>query len=107
MLTPELKARFDDEVKKNKIVIYMKGNQLFPMCGFSARAVEMLKPFGQLHTVDVIAEPAVREAIKQYSNWPTLPQIYINGQFVGGSDIVAELSARGELKALVEAAPAS
>jgi monothiol glutaredoxin len=106
MLSDELKARFDDEIKKNKIVIYMKGNQMFPMCGFSARAVEMLKPYGPIHSVDVIAEPAVREAIKQYSNWPTLPQIYINGQFVGGSDIVADLAERGELKALVDGTPA-
>jgi monothiol glutaredoxin len=104
-LSPELKARFDAEVKQHKIVIYMKGNQLFPMCGFSARAVELLKPLGALHTVDVIAEPVVRDAIKAYSNWPTLPQVYINGQFVGGSDIVAELASRGELKALVDAAP--
>lgn len=105
MLTDELKARFDEETKQHKIVIYMKGNQLFPMCGFSARAVEMLRPYGAIHSVDVIAEPAVREAIKQYSNWPTLPQIFINGQFVGGCDIVAELAARGELKGLVDPTP--
>lgn len=102
MLPDELKARFDDEVKNHKIVLYMKGNQLFPQCGFSARALELLKPYGPVYSVDVLAEPAVREGIKAYSNWPTIPQVYINGQFVGGSDIVAELAARGELEALVK-----
>jgi monothiol glutaredoxin len=100
-MTPELKARFDRETKENKIVIYMKGNLLFPACGFSARAVELLKPFGKLHTVDVLTEPGVRDAIKEYSSWPTIPQVYINGKFVGGSDIVADLAASGELATLV------
>jgi monothiol glutaredoxin len=101
-MTPEQKSRFEEEVKSHKIVIYMKGNELFPQCGFSARAVQALKPFGPLYTVNVIAEPAVREAIKEFSNWPTVPQVYINGKFVGGSDIIAELSDRGELEALVK-----
>ena len=101
MLTPELKQRFDDEIKNHKVVIYMKGNQLFPACGFSAKAIELLKPFGALHTVDVLTTPGVRDGIKAYSNWPTIPQVYINGKFVGGSDIVAELASRGELAALV------
>ncbi len=102
-LSEELKARFDREIKENSIVLYMKGNALFPQCGFSARALEALKPFGKVHTVDVLADPAVREGIKLYSNWPTIPQVYINGQFIGGSDIVADLAEKGELKALVEA----
>lgn len=102
MLTPELKARFDDEVKNHKIVLYMKGNQLFPQCGFSARTLEALKPYGPVFSVDVLAEPAVREGIKAYSNWPTIPQVYINGQFVGGCDIVTELAERGELEAMVK-----
>jgi monothiol glutaredoxin len=102
MLSPELKARFDEEVKSHKIVIYMKGNPLFPQCGFSARALEVLKPFGPVHAVDVLAEPAVREGIKEYSNWPTIPQVFINGKFVGGCDIVTELAARGELEALIK-----
>ena len=72
-MTPELKARFDQEVSSHKIVIFMKGNQLFPRCGFSARALEFLKPFGAVHSVDVLADEAVREGIKQYSNWPTIP----------------------------------
>ena len=102
-MTPELKDRFDREIKENPIVIYMKGNQLFPSCGFSARAVAMLKPYGKLYTVDVLTDPGVRDAIKEYSNWPTIPQVYINGKFIGGSDIVADLAERGELKALVDA----
>jgi monothiol glutaredoxin len=101
-MTPELKERFDKEIRDNKIVIYMKGNQLFPACGFSARAISLLKPLGELHTVDVLTEPGVRDAIKEYSNWPTIPQVYINGKFIGGSDIVADLAERGELDALVK-----
>jgi len=102
MLTPELKQRFDDEIKNHKVVIYMKGNQIFPACGFSAKAIELLKPFSALHTVDVLTTPGVRDAIKAYSNWPTIPQVYINGKFVGGSDIVTELASRGELESLVK-----
>jgi monothiol glutaredoxin len=102
MTSEALQARFDAEISTHPIVIYMKGNALFPQCGFSARAVQLLSPLGPLHTVDVLADPEVREGIKAYSKWPTIPQVYIHGQFVGGSDIVADLAARGELKALVE-----
>lgn len=104
-MTPEQKARFDREIQENPIVVYMKGSLLFPRCGFSAAACEALKPYGKLYTVDVLAEPEVRDAIKEYSNWPTIPQVYIHGKFVGGSDIVRELAARGELEALVKAGP--
>ncbi|MBL8956752.1 MAG: Grx4 family monothiol glutaredoxin [Myxococcaceae bacterium] len=100
-MTPELKERFDKEIRENKIVLYMKGNALFPACGFSAKALGLLKPLGKVHTVDVLTEPGVRDAIKAYSNWPTIPQVYINGKFVGGSDIVADLAERGELEKLV------
>lgn len=103
-LSAELKARFDNEVKSNKVVIYMKGNQLFPRCGFSARALEALKPFGPVFSVDVLADPEVREGIKEYSSWPTIPQVYINGQFVGGCDIVTDLAQRGELEAMIKGA---
>jgi len=101
-MTPELKARFDSEIQQNKVVLYMKGTASMPQCGFSARAVQLLKPFGPLHTVDVISNPDVRDAIKVYSSWPTIPQIYINGKFIGGSDIIAELHERGELEALIK-----
>ena len=102
-MTTELKERFDKETRENKIVLYMKGNALFPACGFSAKALSLLKPFGKIHTVDVLTEPGVRDAIKEYSSWPTIPQVYINGKFIGGSDIIADLAERGELKALVDA----
>ena len=102
MISDALKSRFDKEVSEHPIVIYMKGNQLFPQCGFSARTLEVLKPLGPVFSVDVLAEPAVRDGIKEYSNWPTIPQVYINGQFIGGCDIVTDLAARGELEALVK-----
>jgi monothiol glutaredoxin len=101
-VTPELKARFDKEIQENPIVVYMKGSLLFPQCGFSAAACEALKPFGKVYTVNVLAEPDVRDAIKEYSNWPTIPQVYIHGKFVGGSDIIRELAARGELEAMIK-----
>jgi monothiol glutaredoxin len=100
-MTPELKARFDEEIRSHKIVLFMKGNAMFPQCGFSARALQILQPLGQVHTVDVLADPVVRQGIKDYSNWPTIPQIFINGEFVGGSDILMELAERGELASLV------
>jgi monothiol glutaredoxin len=97
----QLKARFDEEIRSHSIVLYMKGNALFPQCGFSARALQLLQPLGPVHTVDVLADPTVRNGIKEYSNWPTIPQVFINGKFVGGSDIVMELAERGELADLV------
>jgi monothiol glutaredoxin len=104
MISDALKTRFEKEIKENKVVLYMKGNQLFPRCGFSARALELLKPFGPVYSVDVLADNEVREGIKEFSNWPTIPQVYINGQFVGGSDIVGEMAKNGELEALVKGA---
>ncbi|CAM4316427.1 Grx4 family monothiol glutaredoxin [Corallococcus sp. ZKHCc1 1396] len=98
-----LKAQFDQTVKSHPIVLFMKGNALFPQCGFSARALQLLQPLGPVHTVDVLADPAVRQGIKDYSNWPTIPQVYIHGKFVGGSDILTELAERDELQALVAA----
>ncbi|MBJ6765304.1 Grx4 family monothiol glutaredoxin [Myxococcaceae bacterium JPH2] len=100
-MNDQLKARFDAETKGHAIVLYMKGNALFPQCGFSARALELLRPFGAVHTVDVLSDPEVRNGIKEYTNWPTIPQIFINGKFVGGSDILMELAERGELADLV------
>jgi monothiol glutaredoxin len=104
MLTPELKERFDRETREHKMVLYMKGNTLFPRCGFSAAALQALKPYGEVHAVDVLADPEVREGIKEYSSWPTIPQVYINGKFVGGSDIVRELVERGALEKLIRGA---
>ena len=103
-LTPELKARFDRETSEHRVVLYMKGNKLFPRCGFSANALAALQAAGasDVYTVDVLAEPDVREAIKEYSGWPTLPQAFIGGQLVGGSDIVRDLAESGELAKLVK-----
>lgn len=101
----DVQQKIDQMVKNNKIILFMKGNKLMPMCGFSATVVDILRrmevPF---ETVDVLDDMAIREGIKQYSNWPTIPQLYINGQFVGGCDITRELSASGELKQLVDEA---
>jgi len=102
MLTPELKARLDEEIKSHPVVLYMKGNALFPQCGFSAAALQLLQPYGEVHTVDVLADPELRDGIKEYSSWPTIPQVFIRGQFVGGSDIVRELAERGELEKLIK-----
>src|SRR6266446_1617792 len=104
MISEELKKRFDTETRDHKVALYMKGNALFPRCGFSARTLEALKPFRPGFTVDVLTEPDVRDGIKAYSNWPTIPQVFINGKFVGGCDIVRELHSSGELRTLVKTA---
>jgi len=98
----------DDEIRNNKIMIYMKGNPTFPQCGFSAATIEIFQELGKpFHTVDVLSEPAKREGIKRYSNWPTIPQVYIDGKFVGGCDIVREMFTTGDLQRLVDHAFAS
>jgi monothiol glutaredoxin len=90
------------EIRDNKVLIYMKGTPAFPMCGFSAATVQVLREIGvPFKAVDVLAEPDKRDAIKGYSNWPTIPQVYVNGKFVGGCDIVREMHARGELAPLI------
>ena len=95
----------EDKVKQNKVVLYMKGTPDFPQCGFSAHTVEILKSYNvPFATEDVLADPAVREGIKRYSNWPTIPQVYIDGKFVGGCDIVNELHERGELAPILKSA---
>jgi monothiol glutaredoxin len=100
----ELRARIQGIIDGHRVVLFMKGTKNFPQCGFSARAVEALKRSGAtFETVNVLADPAVREGIKEYSNWPTIPQVYIDGKFVGGSDIVLQLFESGELAKLVQA----
>ena len=95
-------AEIEQEIRENKVVLYMKGTPAFPMCGFSAAAVKVLKEVGvPFKAVDVLAEPEKREAIKQYSNWPTYPQLYVNGELIGGSDIILEMYKSGELQKLV------
>ena len=94
--------RIREDIQKNRILIYMKGNPSFPMCGFSAATVEVFNEIGvPYQTVDVLKDPEIREGIKRYSNWPTIPQVYINGKFVGGCDIIREMHANGELAPLV------
>jgi len=107
-MTPELKERIDQLVKENKILVFMKGSKLMPMCGFSNNVVQILSSLGvSFTTVDVLEDYDIRQGIKDYSNWPTIPQVYINGEFVGGSDIMIELYQSGELQQMVEVAIAS
>jgi len=95
------------EVGENRIVLYMKGTPAFPMCGFSAATVQVLREIGvPFKAVDVLAEPEKRDAIKTFSNWPTIPQVYVDGKFVGGCDVVREMHARGELAPLLKGAAA-
>ena len=95
-----------EQVTTHPVVIYMKGTPQFPMCGFSARAVQALKAGGanEIFAVNVIENDEIREGIKTYANWPTLPQIYINGEFIGGCDITVEMYQDGELQKLLAAA---
>jgi monothiol glutaredoxin len=107
-MTPQLKERIDNLVKQNKILVFMKGNKLMPQCGFSNNVVQILNTLGvPYETVDVLADLEIRQGIKEYSNWPTIPQVYIDGEFVGGSDVLIELYQQGELQQKVEVALAS
>ena len=102
----DVQQRIDDLVKSNPVVLFMKGTAQFPMCGFSGRAVEILKASGVtgFKTFNVLEDEAVRQGIKEYANWPTIPQLYINGGFIGGSDIMMEMYQSGELAQLLQAA---
>ncbi len=107
-MTPELKERIDQLVNNNKILVFMKGAKLMPQCGFSNNVVQILNTLGvSYETVDVLADEEIRQGIKEYSSWPTIPQVYINGEFVGGSDIVYAMYEKGELQEKVEVALAS
>jgi monothiol glutaredoxin len=92
------------QVSGNKVVLYMKGTPDFPQCGFSANAIGILRACGvdRPYTVNVLESPDIRQGIKEYANWPTIPQLYVNGEFVGGSDIMTEMYQSGELKKLLE-----
>lgn len=106
-MRPEIKERIDREIGGHPIVIYMKGTEMFPRCGFSAAAVQALQTgggAGHIHSVDILVDPELWESMKEYSDWPTMPQIYIDGEFLGGSDIVRELLASGELREKIEVA---
>ena len=96
-------ARIDEIVKSKDIVLFMKGTALLPQCGFSSRAVAILDHLGvQFDTVDVLQDPEIRQGIKDYSDWPTVPQLYVKGEFVGGSDIMMEMFEAGELQTLLD-----
>ncbi|OYU34228.1 Grx4 family monothiol glutaredoxin [Novosphingobium sp. PASSN1] len=97
--------RIESLVTGNDIVLFMKGTPLFPQCGFSSTAVAILERVGvTFQGVDVLADPEIRQGVKEYSDWPTVPQLYIKGEFVGGSDIMMEMYQAGELTAMIEAA---
>ena len=100
----DAQARIDELVKRNDVVLFMKGTALFPQCGFSSRAIAILDHLGAgYETVDVLQDPEIRNGIKEYSDWPTIPQLYVKGEFVGGSDIMMEMYESGELQQLVAA----
>ena len=92
-----------DQVSKNRVVLYMKGSPDFPQCGFSANVVGILRACGvaDFYSVNVLENPDIRQGIKEYANWPTIPQLYVNGEFVGGSDILAEMYQKGELQKML------
>ncbi|MEO7243622.1 MAG: Grx4 family monothiol glutaredoxin [Rubrivivax sp.] len=101
----DVQQRIDALVKNNRVVLFMKGTAQFPMCGFSGRAIQILKACGaeELATVNVLEDEAVRQGIKHYASWPTIPQLYVGGEFVGGSDIMMEMYESGELQQLIGA----
>jgi monothiol glutaredoxin len=100
----DTQQRIKDQVAANPVVLYMKGTPQMPQCGFSAMAIQVLQACGvpSPFTVDVLADPDIRQGIKQYANWPTIPQLYVKGEFVGGSDIMREMYQSGELQKLLE-----
>jgi len=101
----EVIDRIQSSITRNKITIFMKGTRHFPQCGFSAATVAVFEELGvPFETVDVLADPELRDAIKVYSSWPTIPQVYVNGQFLGGCDIIRELHETGELRGLIDSA---
>ena len=98
----DVQQRIDTLVKANPVLLFMKGSASFPMCGFSGRAIQILKACGveskSIYTVNVLDDAEIRQGIKEYSNWPTIPQLYVNGEFIGGSDIMMEMYESGELQ---------
>ncbi|MGI4778869.1 MAG: Grx4 family monothiol glutaredoxin [Janthinobacterium lividum] len=106
----DAQQRIDDLVKTNELVLFMKGNASFPMCGFSGRAIQILKAVGvdtrALKTVNVLDDAEIRQGIKEYSNWPTIPQLYVKGEFIGGSDILMEMYESGELQQAINGSAA-
>lgn len=107
-MTTPTNEKIDKLLADHKIMVFMKGDKLMPQCGFSNQVVQILNILGvPYETLDVLADPEIRQGIKEYSNWPTIPQVYIDGEFVGGSDVLTELYQKGELQQKVEVALAS
>ena len=104
----DVKSRIEEEIKANPVLLYVKGNRLFPQCGFSKAVMDIFQhmevPF---ETRDVLEDPELREGIKQFTNWPTIPQIFLKGEFIGGCDIVRDLFQKGELEPMVKKALAA
>lgn len=98
-----IQTTIDNDIKSNDVILYMKGTAQLPQCGFSAAVVQVLKTLGvAFKDVNVLADPEIRQGIKDYSNWPTIPQLYIKGEFIGGCDIVREMYQTGELQELLK-----
>ncbi|MER3445546.1 MAG: monothiol glutaredoxin, Grx4 family [Candidatus Dadabacteria bacterium] len=104
-MAEDIIKKIQSQIDENKILIYMKGTRTMPQCGYSARTVRLFESYGvSFETVDVLADPELREALKRFSNWPTFPQVYINGKLIGGCDICLEMHQRGELEPLIREA---
>ena len=102
-MTDDAQARIADLVAKNDVLLFMKGSPLFPQCGFSSRAIAILNHLNaEFESVDVLQDQGIRQGIKEFSDWPTIPQLYVKGEFVGGSDIMMEMYESGELAQLLE-----
>ena len=100
----DARSRIDELIKSNDVVLFMKGTALFPQCGFSSRAIAILDHVGaKYETVDVLQDAEIRQGIREYADWPTIPQLYVKGQFVGGSDIMMEMFESGELQQMINA----
>ena len=104
-MSEDIMKKIQSQIDQNKILIYMKGTKTMPQCGFSAATVRLFESYGvPFETVNVLADPQLREAMKRFSDWPTFPQVYINGKFVGGCDICLEMHQSGELEPLIREA---
>jgi monothiol glutaredoxin len=104
-MSEDILKKIQSQIDQNKVILYMKGTKEVPQCGFSARVVQIVSSYDvPFQTVDVLADPEIRQGIKEYSNWPTIPQLYIDGKFIGGCDICVEMDERGELEPLLREA---
>lgn len=104
-MSEDIQSKIQKQIDDNKIILYMKGNKQFPQCGFSAQVVQILNSYNvPYEIVDVLLDTEIRQGIKDFSNWPTIPQLYVNGEFIGGCDICTEMYQNGELEKIIKAA---